>query len=67
MSKTITYIKVQRRMECKLCKGTGEEVLPENASTSDRIIVYECSKCRGKGFTMHRKTISLDQFKKLPN
>ena len=69
MTKTITYLKIQRRVECGACKGSGEAIDPniKSGSTDDYLVVYECDKCDGKGYNMKHKTISLDQFNKLKN
>ena len=69
MSKTITYLKIQRRVECGICKGSGEVIVPSDKFNviDDHLVAYECDECDGKGYDMEHKTISLDQFNKLKN
>ena len=67
MSKTITYLDIRRRVECKTCSGSGEYI-PDNAmSTDGQMYAYVCKKCRGKGYKMKRQTVSLEQFRLLKN
>ena len=67
--KTITYLSIRRREECKGCNGTGEVFSDiEDASLSDdQLVVYVCKKCKGKGFKMNHQTVSLEQFRELKN
>ena len=67
MSMTITYLDIRSKIECKNCKGSGEFVNEEAMATGGQLFFYVCPKCKGKGYTMKRRRISLEQFKELKN
>ena len=68
MSKTITYLDIRQKITCSVCSGTGEQVTDDCDITEYAdSYVYVCSKCKGKGYKMKRRTMSLEQFKKLKN
>ena len=69
MSKTITYLSIRRKKDCKGCSGTGEVFsnMEDTDLSDDQLVVYVCKKCKGKGFKMNHETISLEQFKELKN
>ena len=69
MSKTITYLSVRRRVECKGCKGKGEVFsnMEDTNLSDDQLVIYVCKKCKGKGFKMNHRSISLEQLRELKN
>ena len=68
-NKAITYLSIQRKKGCKYCKGKGEVFSNDDDVnlSNEQLVFYVCKKCKGKGYKMERKVISLEQFKELKN
>ena len=59
---------MRQKITCTVCNGTGEMVSDvESISDFGDVYVYVCSRCKGKGYKMKQRSMSLEQFKKLKN